>query len=311
MATFAQVYRLSHLGFSANPFFRKASFSATGYATFRPSYPLKLFSTVLSYHRGPKSFVLDLGCGHGLISRELSSFFTSVLGTDPSAVMVTQARSIPSNSSNITFKQGTAEDLSELSNGSLDLVVSGQAAHWFDYSKVWLELKKKVRAGGTLAFWGYKDPVFVDYPSATKVFDYYCYGLDTMGPFWEQPGRSIVRDKYQTIVPPSEDWLDVERIEYEPGMKGSESGKGTVLMHKKAKLGEIEGYVRTFSSYHNWMAQHSEQKAKKDGGEGDIVDEMFEKMLEAEPKWKAEGERWKDIENENEWGSVILLARRR
>ena len=62
-------------------------------------------------------------------------------------------------------------------------------------------------------------------------------------------------------------------------------------MHKKAKLGEIEGYTRTFSSYHNWMAEHNEQKAKKDGGEGDIVDEMFAKMLEAEPAWKAEGER--------------------
>ena len=37
-------------------------------------------------------------------------------------------------------------------------------------------------------------------------------------------------------------------------------------MHKTLKLGEMEGYGRTFSSYHNWMAAHPEVKARKDGG---------------------------------------------
>jgi hypothetical protein len=37
---------------------------------------------------------------------------------------------------------------------------------------------------------------------------------------------------------------------------------------------------------------------------------MFDKMLEAEPEWKEAGEGWRDVEVENEWGSVILLARR-
>ena len=290
---------------------RKATFSAAGYAAFRPQYPTKVFSTVLSYHEGPKSLLLDLGCGHGLISRALSPSFTHILATDPSTVMVAQAQSSTPINSNITFKERSAEDLSDVEDGSLDMVVAGQAAHWFDYSKVWPELKKKVRSGGTLALWGYNDNIFVDYPAATKILDRYCYGPDTMGPCWEQPGRNILRDRYHTIVPPPEDWQDVERIEYEPSTKGSDSGKGTVLMHKKAKLGEMEGYTRTFSAYHNWMAQHMNEKAKKDGGEGDIVDEMFEKMIEAEPEWKIQGQNWRDFEVENEWGSVILLARKK
>ena len=151
----------------------------------------------------------------------------------------------------------------------------------------------------------------VDYPAATKILDRYCYGPETMGPFWEQPGRNILRDKYEAIVPPPEDWQDIERIEYEPSTSGSGSGQGTVLMHNKAKLGEIEGYARTFSAYHNWMAQHPEEKARKDGGHGDIVDEMFDKMIESEPEWKAQGENWRDFLVENEWGSVILLARKK
>lgn len=198
-----------------------------------------------------------------------------------------------------------------MKSGSLDMVVAGQAAHWFDFSKTWLELKRTVRSGGTVAFWGYKDNIFVDYPRASQLLLDYCYNEGTMGPFWEQPGRNILREKYRAIVPPAEDWDDIERIEYEPGTKGRASGEGEVLMQKRLKLGEMEGYARTFSSYHNWMAGNEGIKARKDGGEGDIVDEMFDKMLEAEPKWKAMGDKWRDLEVDSEWGSVILLARRK
>jgi hypothetical protein len=227
--------------------------------------------------------------------------------------MITQAKSTTASHEypNVDFKQASAENLDFIKDGTLDMVVAGQAAHWFDYEKVWPELARKTRSGGTLAFWGYKDNLFVDYPKATKVFDHYCYSANTMGPFWEQPGRSILRDLYHKITPPSSDWESVERIEYEPGTSGPRSGTGEVLMHRKLKLGEVEGYARTFSSYHNWMAQHPEQKAYKDGGNGDIVDEMFEKMIEAEPDWKETGDKWRDFELENEWGSIILLARKK
>jgi SAM-dependent methyltransferase len=268
---------------------------------------------VLSYHQPPSNLLLDLGCGHGLISRELAPSFTRVLGTDPSPSMIAQAESTTSSTTypNITFQQASAEDLSFIKDGTLDMVVAGQAAHWFDYAKVWPELSRKVRRGGTLAFWGYKDNVFVEHPRASKVLDYYCYGKETMGPFWEQPGRTILRDKYRDIVPPETEWEDVTRVVYEPGTEGKESGEGTCLMSRRLKLGEMEGYARTFSSFHNWAAENKDRKARKDGGEGDIVDEMFDKMLEVEPEWKKAGENWRDVEVENEWGSVILLARRK
>ncbi len=133
------------------------------------------------------------------------------------------------------------------------MVVAGQAAHWFDFNKFWPEIARKVRKGGTLAFWGYKDNIFVQHPRASKVLDEFCYGDKYMGPFWEQPGRRILRDKYKDIVPPEKEWESVERITYEPGTQGKGSGEGEVLMHKRLNLGEMEGYVRTFSSFHNWM----------------------------------------------------------
>jgi ubiquinone/menaquinone biosynthesis C-methylase UbiE len=72
--------------------------------------------------------------------------------------MIKQARS-STKETNVEFREASAEDLGFVEDGSVDLVVAGQAAHWFDYSKVWPSLTRKVRSGGTIAFIGYKDHV--------------------------------------------------------------------------------------------------------------------------------------------------------
>lgn len=146
---------------------------------------------------------------------------------------------------NIEFRQASAEDLSFVEDEGLDMVVSGQAAHWFNYSKTWPELKKKVRRGGTLAFWGYKDHVFVDFPQATEILDRYCYGPgeNSMGKYWEA-GRDIVRNKLISVVPPDDTWEDVIRVEYEPGTEGANTGVGERLMHKKVSIRDLVGYGR-------------------------------------------------------------------
>jgi SAM-dependent methyltransferase len=225
--------------------------------------------------------------------------------------MVQQAKSSTPDD-NVAFREASAEDLDFVADGTLDCIVAGQAAHWFDYSKVWPQLGRKLRSGGTLAFFGYKDNYFVDYPAASKILDNYCYGEGEglMGQYWEQPGRNILRGRYRDIVPPEDLFTDVERLEYEPGLNGPDSGTlGDKVMYKTLKLGEMEGYARTFSAYVNWAEAHPDRKPAKDGGKGDVVDEMFEKMLEAQPEWNVEN--WRDVAVECEWGSVILLARRK
>jgi hypothetical protein len=119
-----------------------------------------------------------------------------------------------------------------------------------------------------------------------------------MGSYWEQPGIDILRDLYRSIILPEEDFEDFNRIEYEPktnSIAGPETS-GERLMYKNLKLGELEGYVRTFSAYYGWLEAHLGRKPRAQGGSGDIVDEMFGNMLEAEPQWKEQGDRWRDIE---------------
>lgn len=227
--------------------------------------------------------------------------------------MIKQAIS-STDEDNVTFIQGYAEDLDSFGDGSIDMVISSQAAHWFDFIKVWPMLKRKMRTDGTLAFLGYKENVILKHPKATKVLHHYSFDpkADLMGPHWEQPGRDILKDNFRTIVPPEADFDDIKRLEYLPKMLDSETGPlGERVMHMSMKLGEIEDYARTFSAFYRWRAAHPENKSKAQGGQGDLVDEMIEKMVEVEPEWKSQGFEWRDIVVESEWGSVILLARRK
>lgn len=258
---------------------------------------------------------MDLGCGHGLVSRGLAPFFQKVIGTDPSSGMLDQAKSIEAAShghSNIEYQQAAAEALPFLGSEGVDMVVAGQAAHWFDYPRLFPEMKRILRRGGTLAFWGYLDHVFVDHPKATEIMKRYAYGNEErmLGPYWQQPGRSIVQNKLRDIEPPAEDWECIRRVEYEPAAYGRNAGNGTLFLEKRMKLIDCENYIRTWSSYHAWQEKFPALLKRESGGNGDIVDEMFDDIRRTEPEWQ-DDPHWLEQEVDIEWPSGLLLARRK
>lgn len=293
--------------------FCKISFSHASYASFRPSYPQHLYDIVLSFHRGPRRLLIDLGTGHGPICRSLASAFEKVVGTDPSEGMIKQARSatVKDGYPNIDFVQASAESLPFLDDQSADMVVAGQAAHWFDYPKLFKEMKRVVRPGGTLAFWGYTDHIFRDYPKASKLLRETAYGAskDHLGPYWQQPGRSIVQNYLRDIKPPQGEWV-VDRREYDPTVPAPESRQGKFLMEKRMTVAMNMEYIRTWSSYHGWKETHPERRARSAGGEGDVVDELFEEIKKAEPEWKSQPSWW-EKEVDIEWGTALILVRKR
>ncbi|KAI9678243.1 MAG: hypothetical protein M1817_006188 [Caeruleum heppii] len=294
--------------------FADSNFSYTSYASFRPVYPQSLYDSILRYHTGPRTLLIDLGCGHGVACRSLAPHFTTVIGTDPSAGMIEQARSSTSSPTfpNVTYREAAAEDLPFVRDGPVDMVVAGLAAHWFDLDRLWAEMARILRPDGTLAFWGYRDPVFVSHPGATGILERYTHGSgpDRLGDYWIQPGRARMQHNYRDIIPPESGWKDVQRWEYEPGTSGPRSGEGECIMSQKTTLGGCMAFFRTWSSVHRWMEDHPERRAKKDGGAGDVVDEMFAEMRAVEESWR-EAEGWEKVEVEIEWGSAVLLARRR
>lgn len=272
-----------------------------------------MYNIVLGFHKGPRRLLVDLGTGHGLICRSLADEFEKVVGTDPSQGMIDQARSSTSKDEypNVEFVQAPAESLPFLDDQTVDMVVAGQAAHWFEHPKLFSEMKRIIRPGGTLALWGYTDHVFPDYPTASQLLHETAYGMskDLLGSYWQQPGRSIIQNYLRDIKPPQAEW-DVERREHDPMALGSDSDGVGFVMQKRMTVAMNMEYIRTWSSYHGWKDAHPDRLAISTGGEGDVVDDLFENIRRVEPDWENHQDL-QDMEVEIEWGTALILARRR
>ncbi|WP_179380182.1 class I SAM-dependent methyltransferase [Jannaschia marina] len=100
---------------------------------------------------GPDSTALDLGCGPGMIAKELSKYSGDVLGVDPSKEMIRIARrDAPSN---VRFLVGSSNDLSFVDR-PLALVTFGRSFHWMDRDQTLADLDGLVAPGGCLALFG-------------------------------------------------------------------------------------------------------------------------------------------------------------
>ncbi|KAG6136137.1 hypothetical protein E4U12_001383 [Claviceps purpurea] len=300
--------------------YRTATFSAARYAAARPSYPASLFKTVLAYHNAQSAsgVLLDIGCGHGLIARAMSPHFGRVVAIDTSPGMIKQASS-STQDAKITFHQAGVEDLSFLADESIDMIVAGQSAHWFDYDKAWPELCRVLKPKGSLAFWGYKDNVLVGHEQANRIIDKFCYAdgevereLQGMNAYWEQPGRNRLRTLLRDVQPPEKNWENIRRIVHDVTPDCAEMPHPEkAWMQKRINLGQLEAYVRTFSAFQGWRDAHPDIKSRAEGGEGDLADFMMLRIVDSEPTWNKLGRDWRNAEADTVWGTFILLAKKR
>jgi len=114
----------------------------------------------------PGMKVLDLGCGDGTTALPAARLGADVLGVDIAANLVAAGneRAGAAGLSNVSFQQGDASDLSELSDASFDLVVSIFGAMFaprpFDVAK---EMVRVTRPGGRIVMgnWIPGDPTLV------------------------------------------------------------------------------------------------------------------------------------------------------
>jgi SAM-dependent methyltransferase len=110
--------------------------------------------------------VLDLGCGDGTTAVPAARLGANVLGVDIASNLVAagNARAQSLGLTNCRFQEGDASDLSELEDGSFDLVVSIFGAMFaprpFDVAK---ELVRVTRPGGRIVMgnWIPNDPTLV------------------------------------------------------------------------------------------------------------------------------------------------------
>jgi SAM-dependent methyltransferase len=70
--------------------------------------------------------------------------------------------------------------------------VLAQAVHWFDYKKLFPELARVLKPGGTVALWNYTELRFGGRPSLDPLLSRYSHDENSLGPHWEQPGEHLL-----------------------------------------------------------------------------------------------------------------------
>ncbi|XP_050733652.1 putative methyltransferase DDB_G0268948 isoform X4 [Eriocheir sinensis] len=144
-------------------YFEHPSLTAA-YAKFRPEPPASLVSHILEYlhqgYDGPLEAAADVGCGSGQSTHVLAPHFNTVTGLDISPAQITEAVKLGKTSS-VSFRVSGAESL-PFPDNSLQLVMAGQACHWFDMPKFLKEVDRVLVPGGVVALYCYLLPRVVD-----------------------------------------------------------------------------------------------------------------------------------------------------
>jgi len=173
---------------------------AAKYRLHRPNYPKQLFEYIIDYYFDKKvtnekiPLALDVGCGNGQATADLSLFCERVIGIDVSANQIANAI----KKDNIEYRCNTAEDLSFLQSNSIDLITTATAFHWFDIP-VFIEEAKRVLKPhkGVLAIWAYGFST-LDNPTAAAIsYEFY---HDVLAPYSNEK-QWLVEDCYQSLVP--------------------------------------------------------------------------------------------------------------
>ncbi|MEC3918021.1 class I SAM-dependent methyltransferase [Nocardia sp. CDC160] len=161
---------------------------AARYDRTRPTYPTALIDRILA--ASPGKDVLDVGCGTGIVARQLRDAGCRVLGVEPDSRMAEFARK-----TGIDVEIGTFEQW-DPAGRSFDAVVAGTAWHWVDPVAGAAQAARVLRESGRLAaFW----PVPQMPPEASTAF------AAVYREFLPDSPLSLVADRpalelYQTIL---------------------------------------------------------------------------------------------------------------
>jgi SAM-dependent methyltransferase len=121
------------------------------YAAYRPHYPKRVIE-ILGEQAGltSTSVVADIGSGTGLLTERFLENGNEVCAVEPNREMREMAEHLLRRYSRMHSVAGRAE-ATTLPDGSVDLVVAGQAFHWFDCARARAEFVRILRKPARVA----------------------------------------------------------------------------------------------------------------------------------------------------------------
>lgn len=124
----------------------------THYIAGRPQYSARLLAKLAAAAQlGPRSRVLDLGCGPGTLAIPFSCYCGTLIAIDIDPAMIAAARRAADDSgATIDLRVGSSFDL-DAALAPLDLVIMGRSFHWMDRAATLARLNDLVKPGGAIA----------------------------------------------------------------------------------------------------------------------------------------------------------------
>ena len=124
------------------------------YVKYRPDYPVELLNLLrekAGLHEG--SIIADIGSGTGISAEMFVRNGLTLYGIEPNSAMREAAEKFLENYDCFHSIDATAEETT-LADNSVDVIIAGQAFHWFDREGTKQEFQRILKPGGSIAlFW--------------------------------------------------------------------------------------------------------------------------------------------------------------
>ena len=129
---------------------KRFSSRVENYIKYRPNYPLEIIDFLEKKEILAKNTVIaDIGSGTGILTKIFLDHGNQVYGVEPNKEMREATEKILQEYPNFSSLEGSAESTG-LEENSIDLIIAGQAFHWFDIEESKREFKRILKPSGNV-----------------------------------------------------------------------------------------------------------------------------------------------------------------
>lgn len=141
------------------------------YVRYRHRYPKEVVGAVQDVcGLRPEHLIADVGCGTGFLAEIFLQNGNRVIGIEPNEAMREAGSAYLSRYPKFSMRDGNAEETT-LEDASVDLVMAGQAFHWFEPQKTRREFARVLRRGGWVVLvWNDRDVTSTAFSRAYEEF---------------------------------------------------------------------------------------------------------------------------------------------
>ena len=150
---------------------KRFSSRVENYIKYRPSYPLKIIGFLKEKRiLAENTVIADVGSGTGILTKLFLDNGNQVYGVEPNKDMREAAEKFLQGYTKFSSLEGSAETTG-LEENCIDLIIAGQAFHWFDVEEAKREFKRIIKPNGNVALiWNNRGKSGTDFNSSYENF---------------------------------------------------------------------------------------------------------------------------------------------